>query len=354
MEAALDMVWLTDFEASEEERIRKELDEPCKPVAMDCLARVKVDGTLMEASSSTEPRLNSMIFEASLGHEHKRQERLKQSHSATQAKRLAISPIRVMEDTGATKNFISFETVQKRGLTTFQTGEAKGLAVQLADKSIVRCTHMTHVALKFSPDYRYDTACYVLPMGTDVDVILGQPWIHSLGPHYKDPQKGIIRFRKSRSQQIIQLKTVVERHRECTRAEVINAAMALRDLRKGRQAGRSGYLAFYRIRDQDTVMFAEPPPEDPTVRMKEPGNVWLLEPKRQLSEHVKAGKKVRFLVDLARPDELKVITVDERDDLYPFGRKPVSSTSSEEVPIQASAPHPGIMKLLQELGGGVK
>jgi hypothetical protein len=57
-------------------------------------------------------------------------------------------------------------------------------------------------------------------------------------------------------------------------------------------------------------------------------------------------------VDLTRPDELKVITVDERDDLYPFGRKPAASSSKmEEVPIQTSVPHPGMVRLLQELSG---
>jgi hypothetical protein len=228
MEAALDMVWLSDFDASEEERIREELLEPDREVATECLARINKDGTLREAADGTDKHLSSMIFEARLGEGTKRKERLKHAHAAALAQKLADGPVRVMEDSGATKNFISLETVHKRGLGTFQTSEAKGLAVQLADKSVVRCTKMTRVSLLFSPDYRYATDCYVLPMGTDVDIILGQPWIHSLGPHYKDPQKGIIRFRKRRSQQTIQLKTVCERHQGCKRAEVINAAMAMR------------------------------------------------------------------------------------------------------------------------------
>jgi hypothetical protein len=252
MEAALDMVWLTDFEASEEERIRKELGENGAELPSEHLSWVNGDGTLLAEPIMT-PHLSSMIFEARLGQAKQRQERLKRTHPPSQIPLFGNSAVRVMEDTGATRNFISLETVQKRGLATFRTQDAKGLAVQLADKSVVRCTHMTQITLIFSPDYRYVTNCHILPMGTDVDVILGQPWIHSLGPHYKDPQKGIIRFRKSRSQQTIQLTTVVERHRNCQRAEVINAAMAVRDLRRGRQEGRTGYLAFYRISDQETV-----------------------------------------------------------------------------------------------------
>jgi hypothetical protein len=87
--------------------------------------------------------------------------------------------------------------------------------------------------------------------------------------------------------------------------------------------------------------------------MKPPGNVWLMEPKRQMSQHVEAGKKVRFQVDLSRPDELKVITVDERDDLYPFGRQPTAnSPTKEENPVTTSTPHPGMVNILQDLAKG--
>jgi hypothetical protein len=40
MEAALDMIWLSEFEASEEERLRIELREPEKEVVKDRLTRI--------------------------------------------------------------------------------------------------------------------------------------------------------------------------------------------------------------------------------------------------------------------------------------------------------------------------
>ena len=98
-----------------------------------------------------------------------------------------------LKDSGATLVVINQRLVEAQGLTT-STAE-KALTVRLADNSTRQLDMVAEVELDFHPGYRYVTKAHVMDLGPNVEVILGTPWLKSLGPHMADWDAGTLTFR---------------------------------------------------------------------------------------------------------------------------------------------------------------
>ena len=85
---------------------------------------------------------------------------------------------RVLVDTGATQNFVSERFVKRHDLRSF-AGTAP-LTVALADGKRLISNRMVDMTLIFG-EYKYARHVHILPLGVSADVILGMPWLYSLG-----------------------------------------------------------------------------------------------------------------------------------------------------------------------------
>ena len=85
---------------------------------------------------------------------------------------------RVLVDSGATRDFVSQRYVDRHGLKTFAADKAMNVA--LADGKRMTANRQVAMTLDYG-DYKYARNVYVLPLGVGADVILGMPWLYSLG-----------------------------------------------------------------------------------------------------------------------------------------------------------------------------
>jgi hypothetical protein len=85
---------------------------------------------------------------------------------------------RVLIDSGATRDFVSQRYVDRHSLRTFAAD--KPMNVALADGKRMIANRKVSMPLDFG-DYKYARNVYVLPLGVSADVILGMPWLYSLG-----------------------------------------------------------------------------------------------------------------------------------------------------------------------------
>jgi hypothetical protein len=85
---------------------------------------------------------------------------------------------RVLVDSGATRDFVSQRYVDRHGLKTFAAD--KPMNVALADGKRMIASRKMAMTLDFG-EYKYARNVYVLPLGVGADVILGMPWLYSLG-----------------------------------------------------------------------------------------------------------------------------------------------------------------------------
>jgi hypothetical protein len=83
----------------------------------------------------------------------------------------------VLIDTGATQNFVGDRYVKRHDLHSFP---ATPITVALADGKHLVADHMVAMTLQFGK-YKYVQNVYVLPLGVSADIILGMPWLYSLG-----------------------------------------------------------------------------------------------------------------------------------------------------------------------------
>ena len=138
----------------------------------------------------------SLFFSATVG-ERRLKARLQDIDSALQdtpdqwgsrssrraaARALLDRPVRCLKDSGATRNFVSEKVAIQMGLP-IETAESP-LRVTLADGSSQQCARIARVHLRLTPEYAYDSLFYVLPMGMDVDFVLGMPWLLSIERFY--------------------------------------------------------------------------------------------------------------------------------------------------------------------------
>ena len=85
---------------------------------------------------------------------------------------------RVLIDSGATRNFVSQRYVDRHRLKTFAAEQPMNVA--LADGKRLVANRKVAMTLDFG-SYKYTRNVYVLPLGVSADVILGMPWLYSLG-----------------------------------------------------------------------------------------------------------------------------------------------------------------------------
>jgi hypothetical protein len=83
----------------------------------------------------------------------------------------------VLINMGATQNFAGDRYVKRHDLHCFP---ATPMTVALADGKRLVADRMVAMTLQFGK-YRYVQNVYVLPLGVSADIILGMPWLYSLG-----------------------------------------------------------------------------------------------------------------------------------------------------------------------------
>jgi hypothetical protein len=99
-----------------------------------------------------------------------------QDSQATSVKEVRAS---ILIDTGATQNFVGERYVKRHNLHCFCAPVP--LTVALADGKKLVADRMINMKLKFGSHYEYARSVYVLPLGVSADLILGMPWLYSLG-----------------------------------------------------------------------------------------------------------------------------------------------------------------------------
>ncbi len=108
---------------------------------------------------------------------------------------VASSAVRVLRDSGATRNFICRRTVDALRLPKVA---AVPLRVTLADGSETTAREAVVISLSFEggDHFAYTEKAYVLDMGavSDVNVILGTPFLHSLGTYVSNERAGFLIF----------------------------------------------------------------------------------------------------------------------------------------------------------------
>ena len=97
----------------------------------------------------------------------------------------------VLIDSGATRNFVSQRYVDRHSLRTFAAETPMNVA--LADGKRMIANRMVAMTLDFG-HYRYTRSVYVLPLGVSADVILGMPWLISLGRFECDMRSNELSF----------------------------------------------------------------------------------------------------------------------------------------------------------------
>lgn len=98
---------------------------------------------------------------------------------------------RALVDSGATRNFISERFVERHQLQT--SSSSSPMNVALADGKRLVANRLVAMTLDFGK-YQYTDEVHVLPLGVAADVILGMPWLQSLGKFDCDMRSHTITF----------------------------------------------------------------------------------------------------------------------------------------------------------------
>jgi hypothetical protein len=98
---------------------------------------------------------------------------------------------RALVDSGATRNFISERFVERHELQT--SASSSPMNVALADGKRIVANKMVNMTLDFG-NYTYCNSVHVLPLGVSADIILGMPWLQSLGKFDCDMNSHTITF----------------------------------------------------------------------------------------------------------------------------------------------------------------
>ena len=108
--------------------------------------------------------------------------RMASQRRSTSTTRLT-SAVRVMVDSGASRNFISQRLVKEKWLRTHQAPAP--LEVTVADGERLTTDRMVTLTLDFQ-GYTYTQPMYVLPLGISASVILGVPFLEDISPFWCD------------------------------------------------------------------------------------------------------------------------------------------------------------------------
>jgi hypothetical protein len=352
----------TDAESEDEhlarERIKTDLnarENDMVGIDIQCKLSVNLDGSRNVSEDKGEMGKNehkpSLVFEAAIGQWANRKKRLDKLRghcvSAKENSELEFTRARATYDPGATRCFASTECVLAKGLPMFLARVP--LRVSMADGTVQICKYVTSVRLKFTSFYKYATECYVLPMGAGIDFILGMPWVHSMVAYWTDIPGGVIGFRHKVGSECrwVELHAAPDRHEPLDKVELINSAVARKDIRQGRKEGRDSILVVLRACDVVSGKVCLPL----QLQTSPPKRQVRFQPRRQPIDLVSSRKRLQGVVDLDHPDVLRLITVDERESLYPFKGSKTGSLEAKE-PATVIEPTAEMVKLIQQFMDG--
>ena len=146
----------------------------------------------------------SMFFRTRLTQRKKKSHRnnpQRRSHEMNQQERSPqkwIEDVMILEDSGASRNFVGAEFVSQHHLKTKRAQHP--VTVTLADGRRRRITQVSYLRLDFGQGYEYETNAYVLPMGDSCSVILGTVWTSSLGKYITDRKENTLAFKTGDNQ----------------------------------------------------------------------------------------------------------------------------------------------------------
>ncbi len=231
---------------------------------------------------------------------------------------------RILMDSGAGRDIVSLNYCRKFGLTT-RKGDTP-IRVELADGHTKEISTVADIDVHFGQGYVYTVTAYVMELGSRVDCILGTPWLATLGEYRTSVVDKYVKFKHNG--QWIKLTANEPVHYMTDRVEVVGSVAARRDIRKLRKQGISPIMAVL----QPTHPGQGSPEEDAQIvpRMGAPSTTYTYDypMTTELKQHrarlvmkidVRTPDFVRVKLKGCSPEELKSLTADERDSLYPFG-----------------------------------
>ena len=146
---------------------------------MERLCTLKVvnsNGRILAVAAPSQDQLHNQAAPGRVGPRAMVYQALFSGHAGDEST-LVRTQATVLIDTGATQNFVGDRYVKRHDLHSFP---ATPMTVALADGKHLVADHMVAMTLQFGK-YKYVQNVYVLPLGVSADIILGMPWLYSLG-----------------------------------------------------------------------------------------------------------------------------------------------------------------------------
>ena len=137
------------------------------------------------------------------------------SGKANSKKPSAWHSVYCLKDSGATLVVINARLVKEKQLPV--TSALEPLRVKLADSSTRTLADTVQVEVQFTPGYKYCTTAFVMDLGPSCDMLLGTPWLKSLGPHLADWDNGTLAFRHNN-----RIVTLKNKRRKLTSVQSVN------------------------------------------------------------------------------------------------------------------------------------
>ena len=160
--------------------------------------------------------------------------------------------VNILRDGGATRDFMHPPEAKRRGLPVYEAKHP--LLVSLGNGKEILCTHVARAKLVF-PNYSYTTEAYLLDMGPQPDcaIILGTPWLTSLGYYVSHEALGTMSFLKpgKQTQQRVTLtsrgKQGVQARREQLNNLQTTTAEARAEIQRAKRHGKECYRAVFNM-----------------------------------------------------------------------------------------------------------
>ena len=257
-----------------------------------------------------------------------------------------------LKDSGATLVVINARLVKDKKLAISQAPQP--LKVKLADHSTRTLSQTVEVEVQFDLNYKYKTTAFVMDLGPTCDMLLGTPWLRSLGPHLADWEKGTLAFRHNN--RIITLKSKRRKSFQnitVNGVELISAAEARHECRAWekrkdrREDVRPGFVFLQPLdiscsdSEEDTISVnseeQEPTaasrhtPENPDPNPEDGDSAPRNLIRKALSSE--EADSIAEPIDESETAAIHMVSPHDRDDQYPFG-------DTEEYPISAKRSKP--------------
>jgi hypothetical protein len=242
--------------------------------------------------------------------------------------------IRVLKDDGATRNFVSQQYVQQNHCKLEKANWP--LKVEVADGRSLEVDHIVEIQLDLG-HYKYATRAYVLPMGEMFDVILGTVWLNSLKRFVVDCDDRTITFQHNKKTIILKAAPLLE-SRAPKSVEIIGAKQARKDIKKARKEGREAYLVTCKGRDSNELMTNIMDTTDNIHwQSSAASNKYTLQWPHEPTDLCNKGLCLQIQVDLRSPEQVTILTSEDRDSLWPAVEGPATemvkeNTAPTEIP----------------------